>query len=61
MGAGVCVSITWAITRHVQKIHYNAHSSLATRIQMDTEMMDTSMYTQIQLSLVEHVWGRNHH
>jgi hypothetical protein len=42
-------------------IYYNAPPSLAARIQMDTEMIDTSMYTQLNHDLVEHVWGHNNH
>eukprot|EP00267_Zea_mays_P022088 XP_008646526.1 uncharacterized protein LOC103628014 [Zea mays] len=36
-------------------IYYNATPSLAARIQMDNEMTDTSMYTQLLNDLVEHV------
>ena len=42
-------------------IYYNATPSLAARIQMDNEMTDTSMYTQLLNDLVEHVWGHNNH
>jgi hypothetical protein len=44
-------------------IYYKATPNLAVaaRIQMDIEMTDTSMYTQFQHDLVEHVWGRNNH
>jgi hypothetical protein len=42
-------------------IYYNTPPSLAARIQMDTEMIDTSMYTQLNHDLVEHVWGHNNH
>jgi hypothetical protein len=42
-------------------IYYNATLSLATRIQMDNEMTDTSMYTQLLNDLVERVWGHNNH
>jgi hypothetical protein len=42
-------------------IYYNATPSLAARIQMDNEMTDTSMYTQLLNNLVEHVWGHNNH
>jgi hypothetical protein len=30
-------------------------------IQMDNEMTDTSMYTQLLNDLVERVWGHNNH
>ena len=42
-------------------IYCNATPSLAARIQMDNEMTDTSMYTQLLNDLVEHVWGHNNH
>jgi hypothetical protein len=38
-------------------IHNNAPPSLAARIQMDTEMRDSPMYTQLQHDLIEHVWA----
>ena len=42
-------------------IYYNATPSLAAKIQMDNEITDTSMYTQLLNDLVEHVWGHNNH
>jgi hypothetical protein len=42
-------------------IYYSATPSLAARIQMDNEMTDTSMYTQLLNDLVEHVWRHNNH
>jgi hypothetical protein len=41
-------------------IHNDAPPSLATRIQMDTEMRDSPMYAQLRQDLVEHVWARSH-
>ncbi|KAK1694359.1 hypothetical protein QYE76_011056 [Lolium multiflorum] len=38
-------------------IHNNAPPSLAARIQMDNEMRDSPMYTQLQHDLIEHVWA----
>ncbi|XP_051197093.1 uncharacterized protein [Lolium perenne] len=38
-------------------IHNNASPSLAARIQMDNEMRDSPMYTQLQHDLIEHVWA----
>ena len=40
-----------------------AHAGQFTRgdIQMDNEMTDTSMYTQLLNDLVEYVWGHNNH
>ncbi|KAK1618862.1 hypothetical protein QYE76_024379 [Lolium multiflorum] len=38
-------------------IHKNAPPSLAARIQMDNEMRDSPMYTQLQHDLIEHVWA----
>jgi hypothetical protein len=46
--------------RYINRDCESAHDSTA-RIQMDIEMTDTSMYTQFQHDLVEHVWGRNNH
>ena len=40
-------------------IHNNAPLSLAARIQMDTEMRDSPMYTQLQQDLIEHVWAKS--
>ena len=40
-------------------IHNNAPPSLAARIQMDTEMRDSPMYTQLQQDLIEHVWAKS--
>ena len=38
-------------------IHNHAPPSLAARIQMDNEMRDSPMYTQLQQDLIEHVWA----
>ncbi|XP_051202538.2 uncharacterized protein [Lolium perenne] len=38
-------------------IHHHAPPSLAARIQMDNEMRDSPMYTQLQHDLIEHVWA----
>ncbi|XP_051189874.1 uncharacterized protein [Lolium perenne] len=38
-------------------IHNHAPPSLAARIQMDNEMRDSPMYTQLQHDLIEHVWA----
>ncbi|XP_071680433.1 uncharacterized protein [Lolium perenne] len=38
-------------------IHNHAPLSLAARIQMDNEMRDSPMYTQLQHDLIEHVWA----
>nr|XP_051222271.1 uncharacterized protein LOC127340573 [Lolium perenne] len=38
-------------------IHNNAPPSLAARVQMDNEMRDSPMYTQLQHDLIEHVWA----
>ncbi|KAM0836460.1 hypothetical protein ACQ4PT_062309 [Festuca glaucescens] len=38
-------------------IHNHAPPSLAARIQMDNEMSDSPMYTQLQHDLIEHVWA----
>ncbi|KAK1601275.1 hypothetical protein QYE76_017229 [Lolium multiflorum] len=40
-------------------IHHHAPPSLAARIQMDTEMRDSPMYTQLQHDLMEHVWANS--
>jgi hypothetical protein len=40
-------------------IHQHAPPSLAARIQMDTEMRESPMYTQLQHDLMEHVWAHN--
>ncbi|KAK1604089.1 hypothetical protein QYE76_027762 [Lolium multiflorum] len=39
-------------------IHHHAPPSLAARIQMDTEMRESPMYTQFQHDLIEHFPGR---
>ena len=41
-------------------IHNNAPPGLAARIQMDNEMRDSPMYTQLQQDLIEHVWANSH-
>nr|XP_051212106.1 uncharacterized protein LOC127329666 [Lolium perenne] len=38
-------------------IHNHAPPNLAARIQMDNEMRDSPMYTQLQHDLIEHVWA----
>ncbi|KAK1614889.1 hypothetical protein QYE76_020406 [Lolium multiflorum] len=40
-------------------IHHHAPPSLAARIQMDNEMRDSPVYTQLQQDLIEHVWAHN--
>ncbi|KAK1678408.1 hypothetical protein QYE76_039256 [Lolium multiflorum] len=40
-------------------IHHHAPPSLAARIQMDTEMRESPMYTQLQHDLIEHVWANS--
>ena len=40
-------------------IHHHAPPSLAARIQMDNEMRDSPMYTQLQQDLIAHVWARH--
>ena len=41
-------------------IHNEAPPSLAQRIQMDTEMRASPIYTQLQQDLIAHVWARRH-
>ena len=40
-------------------IQNNAPPSLAAKIQMDNEMRDSPMYTQLQHDLIEHLWANN--
>ncbi|XP_051190328.1 uncharacterized protein [Lolium perenne] len=40
-------------------IHHHAPPSLAARIQMDNDMRDSPVYTQLQQDLIEHVWAHN--
>ncbi|KAK1610641.1 hypothetical protein QYE76_034314 [Lolium multiflorum] len=39
-------------------IHHHAPPSLAARIQMDNEMRDSPVYTQLQQDLIEHEWEK---
>ena len=41
-------------------IHNNVPSSLATRLQRESEMTSAPGYSQLQLDLIEHVWNMSH-